>query len=337
MSYHGFGLRAGWLGVQVFFGISGFLITSLLVEERTCTGRIDLRRFYIRRFLRLMPGYWMFLIGSLAAHFVTVAAVAVSGTYMSDYDLAFGWNVTARTTAEITWSLSVEEKFYFVWPFLLSRIRRRAAAATVAMIAACALWKGWLVLAGAPWIRFTAAFDTNFDFVLWGCLAGLLTRSERAVSIARRVANNVVIGGVALVVVVVFATTQHPMTLHTVEASLAYWDIRMVIFGAAVALLIYLMAIESTCVIARALSLRPLCWLGRISYSLYLWHEISFHIIRVSLGATLNWPLSIGIQFGFAIVVAYLSYRFIELPFLRLKRRFTVANLSSAMSEHVTT
>ncbi|HEY9713611.1 MAG TPA: acyltransferase, partial [Chroococcales cyanobacterium] len=124
MGYHSLGPigtylghGGGWAGVDVFFVISGFLITSILLREQSTTGDVSYGKFYARRILRLVPAYYVFLFGMLVwnpLHFPKMLnAIGICLVYLSNYDLIFNWGNVAGSGAEITWSLSVEEQFYF--------------------------------------------------------------------------------------------------------------------------------------------------------------------------------------------------------------------------------
>src|SRR5688500_4199596 len=121
-----FSLKGGFLGVDLFFVLSGFLITGLLVSEFEKTGSISIRRFYMRRVLRLGPALALYLISCLLVAYYTqlisvsrqLKLMAIALLYSSSWRMAFGWDPVLDTTV-IIWSLSIEEQFYLVWPLLL--------------------------------------------------------------------------------------------------------------------------------------------------------------------------------------------------------------------------
>src|SRR5687768_5068106 len=121
-------MRHGFLGVDLFFVLSGFLITTLLLREQQRSGRISLRHFYMRRALRIFPLYYAVLI-ALTAYFAAAADSAQRARYFSElpYHAAYLSNwIDSETMLSITWSLSTEEQFYLLWPLLLIALGRRS-------------------------------------------------------------------------------------------------------------------------------------------------------------------------------------------------------------------
>lgn len=182
ITYHfGFPAVPGDLGVSAFFVLSGFLITWLLLKEYRAARDISLRRFYLRRVLRIFPAYYVFLAASYALDRLHGVAwprgLSLSGLFylVNYYNATHGHPVTRIAHA---WSLGVEEQFYLLWPLLLlvllRRWDRRAPAIVTATIALVALWRSWLYLgahAGAAYVY--NAFDARFDNLLVGCLLAL--------------------------------------------------------------------------------------------------------------------------------------------------------------------
>ena len=333
MAFHKLGpitgmLPNGWLGVNVFFVISGFLITSLLLKEHAQSGTINLRSFYTRRFLRLMPAYWVWLVVLLLVH---PAANGRMGQaffsalfYMSDYDLALYWGNILGSGYEGTWSLSVEEKFYFLWPAIVLFLGMRSGYAAIVAIVACECFKVWLCYSHATPLRLLGAFDTHVDELMIGCLAAHLM-SQKKVRSALSNFKGANICSLTLVAAIAFiwCAIQHPGKLaQPAEMSLFFAGV-MPMLCALVALFIMLGAAQERLWLARILSLRPLVWMGVLSYSLYLWHPLV--VERVSVWATHITHNSIKnelLTFAACLIVAALSYYLIERPFLKLKKRF---------------
>jgi peptidoglycan/LPS O-acetylase OafA/YrhL len=170
-------------GVNVFFVLSGFLITGVLLKEHHDTGRIRLSAFYMRRALRLFPALWLML-----GTFMAVAlfffpqrvpelwpAALAGALYVMNWVNAF--ELFPTTMFAHTWSLAIEEQFYLLWPLVLIASlaygRRVALAAAVGLAAASAAWAAWLWYSGAPAHRTDNGFDTRACLLLVGCAIAL--------------------------------------------------------------------------------------------------------------------------------------------------------------------
>ena len=186
----------GWAGVDIFFVLSGYLITTLLTNELSETGTIDYRNFYIRRVLRLWPAFAVFLLVVVlemsvrAPNIWSFGAVGLSAVYLMNWNRAFVW--WSQHNLGHTWSLAMEEQFYLLWPALLVFIfSRRAICCVLAMIIAMVTWRCFLALDGADPERTYNGFDTHGDALLIGCLLALLVRRnpDLTIKIERDVAR----------------------------------------------------------------------------------------------------------------------------------------------------
>ncbi len=172
-------LPGGWAGVDVFFVLSGFLITSLLAQEIEASGSIDLGSFYLRRALRLVPALTVMLLASLAVAVLLpsrtledVRAIGLAGTYLMNWNRAFA--LFPQAWLGHTWSLAMEEQFYLLWPAILLLIRaRRPVTLISALVVLVTVWRLVLVLSGAPAERTYNGFDTHADGLLIGSALAL--------------------------------------------------------------------------------------------------------------------------------------------------------------------
>lgn len=319
----------GWLGVNLFFVISGFLITNILMQEWAATGKISFKNFYVRRLLRIAPAFYfrMFVSGIFAffQRVPTVPALIVSSLYLADYDLALNLGNVIGSGLEFTWSLAVEEKFYFLWPLTLLLFNRRLTTVIVALIAACMTWKMWLIHQNVSWLRISGAFDTRFDCILWGCLASMIwCRPDRFVSMHRcfgtRFSAPVLLGFLWIIL----HTAGAPAAATTQTQSSMLWLVAEPLFNIASAGIVLAVMINSQSVMSRVFSTRPLVWIGKLSYSLYLWH--SFVIAQILNHAELFKPLGLAglelIEIAGSFACASISYYCVERPFLKLKSSF---------------
>ena len=328
----------GWIGVDVFFVISGFLITSLLARELTSTGRVSVRRFWMRRVLRIMPAYYAFLL-SMAVLLGAAAfpALAVAGVYLTDYDSALGWNHMGRFRQLLghTWSLAVEEQFYLLWPALLYLVftfrsehlrHRRALIATTTAIVVVILWRGYLAATGASDDRLYLAFDTRFDAILLGCLAALLWATPGVQNrIQRELANRWTPWILLVAILLSAANLGFP---HS--RGLAFWVVALPLQNALVALLILALLVHPASRLTGLLSQPVLRWIGRLSYSLYLWHVIVFYAIArrapvaqwLGVSGFSGQLLVEALNVVSVVAMACLSYYLIERPFLQIKKRW---------------
>lgn len=303
----------GGLGVDVFFVLSGFLITSLLIEELQATDGIGLPRFWLRRALRLLPAVWALVAVCWAFRSQmpdgTAHGVKTTLLYYTDWQRMTSGDVGALGH---TWSLAIEEKFYLVWPvallglWRLDRSLRPALRLTILAAAVIGLmrevaWQTGLVSTE----RWYNGFDFRADGLLTGCALAI---AIHIMILPRWVASSVT--GVAGICAFWFVFCGRQIWGDPYAAE------RSAVNVASVAVIAALMvgAIPRT---DRVLSAPPMRWVGARSYALYLWH---YPICRV-LGDG-GWTLGRQVAaVGLSFVAAAASYAFVESPFLRLKDR----------------
>ena len=310
----GFSWIGGTVGVQLFFVLSGFLITRLLLGEFAETGTVGYGEFLLRRALRILPAYYVFLIATflLDRHLgdawprsMTLSAL----TYVYNY-----WVVAQRTqltSIDQTWSLAVEEHFYLVWPlvFLVLARRRRVwlCAVTAVLVLAVLVWRCALLAETGNLVMAYNRSDTRIDAILVGCLfAGALTFPS-----AQRAATKLAVWWGPLVTVVLLGADQIPS--HTFQYSVGF-TVEAVLCAVLLVQLLQLSATRGW----RWLDSRGARQIGALSYSLYLWHMWGFRF-----GSHLpDWP---GLHFlGGTLIglgLAAGSYYLVERPVLTLRAR----------------
>ena len=315
---------SGWSGVDVFFVVSGFLITALLLKEQAETGTVSFRGFYLRRALRIMPAYYVFLAAILLFYGPGASeAVGIAALYLSNYDAALGDRLTNTVPLGHTWSLAIEEQFYLLWPLTLWLAGRRALVVTLTTIGAVIAWKLWHIRGGSPehllWFRLYYAFDTRADSLLIGCAAALLWMQP-----AVRAAVTSGLAGRWTAALPVIALLYSMQYMAAAGRGQHFWCVLVPMHSVLVALLIWAMLAVPTGPVAATLSHPAATWLGRRSYSLYLWQmplmDLGFAaaVALLPAGPWVGWAADAA-GIGLSLAAAELSYRLVEQPFLRLK------------------
>jgi peptidoglycan/LPS O-acetylase OafA/YrhL len=297
----------GSLGVSLFFVLSGFLITSLLLGEQARTATIDLRQFYLRRFRRIFPAYYLFLIvigGTTIAGLTHVDpwAFVYDALYLRNY----AFHVPPDWWTGHSWSLCIEEQFYSIWPVVLLLLGTRFGwrFAIACILGAPVLRVATYVLLPHYRTFIDVMLPTRIDMLMFGCaLAMLIARSpETLARLSRtRLRITVVVLAAAVLVGIGLSVRFHGMYTFVIGYTL---------IGCAGAALIWYLVRYPQSMVGRFLCLRPVAWLGRISYSLYLWQQ-------VFLTPGLNQTISGRFPFNLAasIAVAAASYYLVERRF----------------------
>ncbi|HEY7403179.1 MAG TPA: acyltransferase [Candidatus Angelobacter sp.] len=310
---------AGAYGVDLFFALSAYLITSLLLRERAAAGKLDLSGFYIRRILRIWPLY----LGFVA--FAAIAARLLPGQnlplrYVAGYTLLAGnwiyvfYGLPASFAIPL-WTVSIEEQFYLAWPIALRRATVRATALIAAgLLLVANVWRIALVVTRAPAQAMEYNTFTRLDPIALGVLIALFKSKLPRLSRGHRI---VLLGGAIVTWIATFWFTVclFPSKLSTWQSALGHFITAL----ASAAILLSVMDAQS--VFFRNAWLR---YLGKISYGLYVLHEFAHYGAMRLLPASTPWQVigQSALGLTLAILLAAASYRWLESPFLRLKERF---------------
>ena len=317
---------AGIFGVDLFFTLSSFLITSLLLRELDIKGRLDIRQFYIRRALRIWPVYFLVTLLAIAASFF-VAGEHFPLHYFVSYVFFVGnWSFVfgpLGTIAAPLWSVSIEEQFYFFWPWLV----RRGAARAIKLVSISILVVGALGCIAMQWLApdkdwVTKNSFTRIDGIAIGALVALLVRGGgvRLLPVQRYF---LLTASVLVLLWVPYALDIFNRPVGTAGLILG-WLLAAVACGA-----ILLSVIGCTGAMRRVFTNRITVYLGRISYGLYAYHETVLRAADDLFPEHFSQPAAFVSHWVFSLattmLVASMSYRWLETPFLRWKqRRFTV-------------
>ena len=323
-------VHGGFIGVDIFFVISGFLITSHLLREVAKTGRIKLASFWARRARRLLPASLLVIAASFLATIAFAPAslwdqfdseFAASALYVQNWLLAFN-SVdylaadNAASPVQHYWSLSVEEQFYVVWPLLIlagigiaalvSRVSRRTAIAVVlTVVTGASLIYCVLLTHFDPAPAYFVTTTRAWEFGLGGLLALLLEKPRPGNPVLRAVLSW---GALAVIVLTNFYYT----------SSISFPGYRALLPTVATALVIYAGVPDVRWAPSRLMGLRPVQWLGDISYSFYLWHWPPIILLPFVFDHGLTWIQRILILVA-SIVLAWLTKRFVEDPVRRAR------------------
>lgn len=302
----------GFLGVDLFFVLSGFLIVTLLLRERDASGDISLKNFYIRRSLRIFPIYYL-LLGALALAFAVKPNSKNAAPFFEalPYYLTYTSNwVSIPSIMSISWSLAAEEQFYLFWPPVEKFLRKYWLIVFIAGVVVMQL-----INFGLFWRRDLPILQATFTPILFGVALAHLLHTKKGYDFAAKIAGHRWSSVIALIGV---------LGCVILPAGDIAGGPRLAIHVSMVLLLASVVVREDH-VLAPLLQLRVLTAIGAVSYGMYLYHMLLRFAVfaafdRVGVEATILRFLATAIA---TFIVAELSYRFIEKPFLRLKERFS--------------
>jgi peptidoglycan/LPS O-acetylase OafA/YrhL len=321
--------RAGEFGVCIFFFLSSYLITELLLREKRDTGTILIAAFYVRRMLRIWPLYFaMIAVGCLYGFFVPAHAVPFAWGISLLLLLFANWYTAGHGYPPgflfPLWSISLEEQFYLVWPWVVKYLSSGGLLGIASLLLAAAYLTLALLLGQkqtldpAIWVNSLV----QFQFFALGAMTAVVLRG-RIPNLGERLRWGLFFAGLlCLRAAQAAAFTSNPSVAH----DFAYIAPRFLIALAGCLCLFF-----SLLPLAGGRMQKPFIYLGKISYGLYVYHVLCLgaarhlgeHFARgLSPGATQVWTIAIALPV--TIVTSVLSYRYLETPFLRLKKRFTV-------------
>ncbi len=317
-------IRGGFVGVDVFFVISGFVITSLLIREHQATGRISPLQFYARRARRILPAatlvvgvtivsahHWLGPVsGNTVASDARWTAAFAANIHFALEGVSYAGSQAAPSPLQHTWSLGVEEQFYLVWPALLfaailvarGRVIGRYVAVGLGLVAVLSFgWCVWQTGSNATWAYFSP-FTRAWELALGGLVAALRPTLARIGDGVRDAGSVLGLTGIAVSAVVLTSATVYPGAAAALPA------------GSAAVLIACGVHRPNTA--GRALSVTVLRWIGARSYSLYLWHWPLLTIAATYAGHDLPLLDNLGWA-ALALVAAALTYGVLENPIRR--------------------
>jgi peptidoglycan/LPS O-acetylase OafA/YrhL len=303
--------RVGATGVGIFFALSGFLITSLLISEKAKSGRILLSRFYVRRIFRIVPSVFVFLLTLLVLSYfgllqVNTLQLASSLLLFRNYlqsDWGAGWY-----TAHF-WSLMVEEHFYLIWPlvYTFTRVNLKTLVGLALAVGAWRAFSFHFHLFPGPWAP--GRTDVRIDALLWGCILAIAcSRPEWREKLKRLLSGWLMVLLVLIDIISNLGNGQHNYSFYEpmILAALVVWPI-----------------LNSTSALRKLLDLPLLTFIGKVSYSLYIWQQLWM----LFPGAPMPFPRlqAFPVNVLMALCFGIASYYWVEKPCIELGRRTTVS------------
>jgi peptidoglycan/LPS O-acetylase OafA/YrhL len=308
----------GHLGVTVFFVISGYLITTLLINEFNASGTISLKDFYARRALRILPAAYAYLLVMAVATWLSWIDVRrvdllAAATYLANYDAHRSWYVGHL------WSLAVEEQFYLLWPLLFVWLGQRRAlfAALVAFLAAPVVRASMHLLIPLGPYRDLEIFPAVADGIAIGCVFAILRPRLLLQHWYLKITASAAIWLLLPLIIII-----NRFNTYTVIDFL----------GSPLQLLAIVTLIEAgtrhaATYAGRLLNSAPMVFIGTLSYSLYLWQQPFLNRHADS------WLTAFPVNLSLAVAAALLSYYLVERPFLRMRRRYKAPTTATASTE----
>jgi peptidoglycan/LPS O-acetylase OafA/YrhL len=318
--YHfGFLWVPGGTGVTMFFVLSGFLITWLLLKENEKYGAISLKAFYRRRILRIFPAFYAYWVGLvflliIAGKPVLWSQAIASFFYLTNYyDAVFG---DPNTGFSHTWSLAIEEQFYLLWPFLFFRFRQDLRRMTIFLI--CVIGGVWLhrfilySVFDVDQAYFYSAFDTRMDSLMVGCLLAVLLKRGMIMSFWKTLCSSLFM---PLLVLALLAVSIYcgEVWFHRYRDVIGF-----AVEPPLIAVFLVQMISLSSFSALKWIDWPVVRYLGGISYSLYLYQQITLDPVKkllASMPVLVQWIAAVAVT----VIIASISYHVIERPFLRLK------------------
>ena len=318
--------RIGAFGLSLFFFLSSFLITTLLILEKERTGTVAFRSFYVRRVLRIWPLYLTYVGLAFALGQVWPAAHFSSHALLSFYAMSANWYVLAYgmmgPLVSFLWSISIEEQFYLIWPTLMRKLQPgRVRTFCLALLLAGMAYTGVLGAMGTDFghLWFNSGVELVF-FAAGGLMATYFGLRRQRASMRRSMAALSLAAASWVGADLFMGVDTESMASAGLRAVPAY---TLIVLGAASLLWAFLH-------MPRNLIRPELVYLGRISYGLYVFHGFTLLICERILGPRLHAHLWLLPTFLLTVLLASISYEFLEKPFLRLKHHFEVVHSRTA-------
>ena len=338
----------GFLGVEIFFVISGYLITALLLGEYESNQRIDIKRFWNRRARRLFPALIAYIGGATALAYLTARdVIPTKGEILSAFGYIYNWfsifqdvsytdGFERKNFFHHLWSLAVEEQFYLFWPLLLWGLlslagKRLTFALVIAGIIGSSVLRWSLYEPFSDPLRVYYGTDTRASALLIGAAVAFMWRpwqsDKPAITTPNALSKTFIfVVGSASVAGLIWANMHYALFYPNIDS---LFRGGMLITSALTALVI-VVSVTPQSVLSKILGIRPMQWIGKRSYGLYLWHWPVFQLTRPRVDVDIDgWQLFL-IRIVVTLIIVEISYQFIERP---IRERRFLNSLRTAFSK----
>jgi len=325
------GFSLGWLGVDLFFVLSGFLITTLLLTEKIKKGRINLLKFMGRRILRLFPAYYLYILLITIAIYLGAGTLTSIGQWQPTVIIASLWGYFNNFIPRggfweysklliHLWSLAVEEQYYLIWPIALAYVLKFKNILLIPTLILLALL---IVRFSVVDLDYDAMLHTRGIALFIGSYMALLCSEFSAVVESIKKYRQLILAILVCLLLAMFSAKLLGMANdHDLRKTpILFLDIMF-------ALVIARIWFGSSCFYSRFLSMPVLVYIGKISYGIYLYHMFCHFVVWdvwylhfSELPNYANYLIRLMVYFLMSIGLATLSYRYLEMPFLRIKGR----------------
>jgi peptidoglycan/LPS O-acetylase OafA/YrhL len=312
----------GLHGVIIFFVLSGFLITWLLLKEDQRTGHVSAKNFYMRRALRILPAFYVFWVIHLGFYSIFRGAPNIKEYvyalfYVTNYALIMKGSEVAIVH---TWSLSIEEQFYLIWPWIFiafSKDLRKLTKVLIGLIVFSWAWRNLLYFQfHVPYLYLSGAFECRMDSLFTGSLLAVLLKRGRLNEFAEKVTIS------SAAPLITLALLYSSIYTGYIYKSLTWIMVLGTSFeNTLIAIFILQMMLLGDRPVWRLLNTAPMRYCGSISYAMYLYHGIAANVAGKLIHSSLL-GVRVVSAIGTNVVISTLSFQLVEKRFLRLKTRF---------------
>ena len=314
--------NAGTLGVDIFFELSGFLITYLILKEEKKAGKFSITNFFVRRFARILPPAYLYIVAIIFAGYIGICPVSLQEIlscmlFVRNYFTGGGsWEMAHF------WTLAIEEQFYLIWPIILIFIKKAKIRLYVALflVSIAPFWRYIFYKQYGLSASTFARTDWRYDALLMGCILAILLNNKRIKSVltSQKFCKGIYASSAWLIIVLIWFPWVD--NLPGLTYSFVNFCLRPIVIHLCILYFINFIVHSPNSLWDLFLESPPFVFVGRLSYSIYLWQQ--FFCYSPEYGMKLYWFRLLPQSLIFTMIAAMLSFYLVEKPFLQLRDKF---------------